>query len=389
MAAKEISVKKYVVRLSDEEREQLEALIRKGKSPAQRLLKARILLKADVSEAGEGWSDSRIIKALDTSASMVYRVRKQLVEEGFEAVLSRKQRATPAVARIFDGEKEAKLIALACSKPPKGRARWTLRLLENKVVELEHCRSRQRLNDRTDAQKNILKPHRRQCWVIPPKANSAFVAAMEDVLAVYTRPHDPDCPLVCLDETSKQLLAETRVPIPMKPGRPARFDYEYERNGTANLFMMFAPLEGWRHVKVTDRHTAVDYAHVLKDLADVHFANARTIVLVQDNLNIHSKASLYEAFPAAEARRLVERFEWHYTPKHGSWLDLAESELGVLSSQCLDRRIPDKQTLIDEIAAWEHDRNANHTKANWHFTTPKCSHQTQAPIPFNLTESGD
>ena len=372
MAAKEISVKKYVVRLSGEERERLEALIRKGKSPAQRLLKARILLKADVSEAGEGWSDSRIIKALDTSVSMVYRVRKQLVEEGFEAVLSRKQRATPAVARIFDGEKEAKLIALACSKPPKGRARWTLRLLENKVVELGIVDRASDSNDRAGAQKNTLKPHRRQYWVIPPKANSAFVAAMEDVLAVYTRPRDADRPLVCLDETSKQLLAETRVPIPMKPGRPARFDYEYERNGTANLFMMFAPLEGWRHVKVTDRHTAVDYAHVLKDLADIHFSNARTIVLVQDNLNIHSKASLYEAFPAAEARRLVERFEWHYTPKHGSWLDLAESELGVLSSQCLDRRIPDKQTLIEEIAAWEHDRNANHTKADWHFTTPNA-----------------
>ena len=192
---------------------------------------------------------------------------------------------------------------------------------------------------------------------------------MEDVLAVYTRPRDPDCPLVCLDETSKQLTAETRVPIAMRPGRPARFDYEYERNGTANLFMMFAPLEGWRHVKVTDRHTAVDYAHVLKELADVRFADARTIVLVQDNLNIHCKASLYEAFPAAEARRLVERFEWHYTPKHGSWLDLAESELGVLTSQCLDRRIPDKQTLIEEVAAWEHDRNANHTKADWQFTT--------------------
>ena len=153
---------------------------------------------------------------------------------------------------------------------------------------------------------------------------------MEDVLAVYTRPRDGDCPLVCLDETSKQLIAEMRVPIPMKAGRPARFDYEYERNGTANLFMMFAPLEGWRHVKVTDRHTAVDYAHVLKDLADTHFAHAKTIVLVQDNLSTHSKASLYEAFPAVEARRLVERFEWHYTPKHGSWLDLAESELGVL-----------------------------------------------------------
>lgn len=192
---------------------------------------------------------------------------------------------------------------------------------------------------------------------------------MEDVLAVYTRPRDGDCPLVCLDETSKQLIAETRVPIPMKAGRPARFDYEYERNGTANLFMMFAPLEGWRHVKVTDRHTAVDYARVLKDLADIHFAHAKTIVLVQDNLSIHSKASLYEAFPAVEARRLVERFEWHYTPKHGSWLDLAESELGVLTSQCLDRRIPNKQILIDEIAAWEHDRNANHTKADWQFTT--------------------
>ena len=195
---------------------------------------------------------------------------------------------------------------------------------------------------------------------------------MEDVLAVYTRPRAPDYPLVCLDETSKQLIAETRVPIAMKAGRPARFDYEYERNGTANLFMMFAPLEGWRHVKVTDRHTAVDYAHVLKDLADLHFASAKQIVLVQDNLNIHAKASLYEAFPAPEARRLVERFEWRYTPKHGSWLNLAESELGVLSSQCLDRRIPDKQTLIDEIAAWEHDRNANHTKANWHFTTPNA-----------------
>ncbi|HKQ88937.1 MAG TPA: IS630 family transposase [Candidatus Acidoferrales bacterium] len=372
MATKEISVKRYVVRLSADEREQLQALIRKGKSSAKRLLKARILLKADVSEAGEGWSDSRIIKALETSVSMVYRVRKQLVEEGLEAVLSRKQRATPAVPRIFDGEKEAKLIALACSKPPKGRVRWTLRLLENKVVELGIV---DRASDSTigrTPKKNALKPHRRQCWVIPPKANSAFVAAMEDVLAVYTRPHDPDCPLVCLDETSKQLLAETRVPIPMKAGRAARFDYEYERNGTANLFMMFAPLEGWRHVKVTDRHTAVDYAHVLKDLADIHFPRARTIVLVQDNLNIHSKAALYEAFPAAEARRLVERFEWHYTPKHGSWLDLAESELAVLTSQCLDRRIPDKQTLIDEIAAWEQQRNANHAKANWHFTTPKA-----------------
>jgi DDE superfamily endonuclease len=143
---------------------------------------------------------------------------------------------------------------------------------------------------------------------------------MEDVLSVYTRPRDPVRPVVCLDETSKQLVAETRSPVAMRPGCPARVDYEYARNGVANLFMMFAPLEGWRHVKVTDRRTAVDYAHALKDLADVHFAQAETIVLIQDNLNTHAAASLYEAFPAAEARRLVERFEWHYTPKHGSWL---------------------------------------------------------------------
>ena len=192
---------------------------------------------------------------------------------------------------------------------------------------------------------------------------------MEDVLEVYQRPHDPACPVVCVDETSKQLIAETRVPIPAKPGRPARHDYEYERNGTANLFMMFAPLEAWRCVKVTDRHTAVDYAQVLKELSDTHFPNARHIVLVQDNLNTHKPASLYEAFPAAEARRLVERFEWHYTPKHGSWLDMAESELSVLSAQCLDRRIADKHTLIEEVAAWQDSRNNSHAKADWQFTT--------------------
>jgi DDE superfamily endonuclease len=192
---------------------------------------------------------------------------------------------------------------------------------------------------------------------------------MEDVLEVYARPRNPERPVVCLDETSKQLIAETRTPQPTAPGLPARLDYEYVRNGTANLFMMYAPLEGWRHVKVTDHRTAVDYAHALKDLADAHFSDAERIVLVQDNLNTHCPASLYEAFPAAEARRLVERFEWHYTPKHGSWLDLAESELGVLAAQCLDRRIPDKQTMAGHVDAWANKRNAAKAGADWRFTT--------------------
>ena len=192
---------------------------------------------------------------------------------------------------------------------------------------------------------------------------------MEDVLEVYQRPHDPAFPVVCLDETSKQLIAETRVPIAAKPRRTARFDYEYQRNGTANLFMMFAPLEGWRHVKVTDRHAAVDFAQVLKELSDTHFPEARKIALVQDNLSTHKPASLYEAFPAAEARRLVERFEWHYTPKHGSWLNMAEIELSALNSQCLDRRIPDLITMQTYIAAWEYDRNNRQSKIHWHFDT--------------------
>lgn len=192
---------------------------------------------------------------------------------------------------------------------------------------------------------------------------------MEEVLDVYTQPHDPEMPLVCLDETSKQLVSETRTPVPMKRGCPERIDYEYERNGTANLFMLFAPLEGWRHVEVTDRRTAIDYAHILKDLSDTHFPRAKKIVLVQDNLNTHAKASLYEAFPPAEAQRLAGRFDWHYTPKHGSWLNMAESELGVLASQCLDRRIPDKETLSREVAAWQDRRNQNQTNADWRFTT--------------------
>ncbi|MGB5085444.1 MAG: IS630 family transposase [Methylocystis silviterrae] len=363
-----MAVKKYVVRLSADEREKLTEFIRSGKRSAQLLTKARILLKADVSEAGEGWSDSKIAAALDTSVANIERTRRQLVEEGFEAVLTRKYNPNSARPRIFDGAAEAKLIALACGPAPAGYARWTLSLLEEKVVELNIV---EKASDNTigrTLKKTFLKPHLKQQWVIAPQASAGFVANMEDVLEVYQRPRDPQRPVVCLDETSKQMIIETRAPIPAAPGRKARHDYEYERNGVANLFMMFAPLEGWRHVKVTDRHAAVDYAHALKDLSDAHFPSAAKIVLVQDNLSTHTPASLYAAFPAAEARRLVERFEWHYTPKHGSWLNMAESELGALATQCLDRRIPHKSTLVKEVGAWQDNRNRHHVKADWQFT---------------------
>jgi hypothetical protein len=217
--------------------------------------------------------------------------------------------------------------------------------------------------------KNELKPWQQKQWVIPPQANAEFVCAMEDVLAVYTRPYDPRRPQVCLDETSKQLVAETREPIPAAPGQPERVDYEYERQGTANLFMVFEPLAGQRRVTVTERRTAVDFAHVIQELVDVQYPQAEKILLVMDNLNTHKPASLYEAFAPAEARRLIERLEIHYTPKHGSWLNMAETELSVLVRQCLDRRMPDPTTLAQEVAAWQRQRNAATCRVDWQFTT--------------------
>lgn len=221
-----------------------------------------------------------------------------------------------------------------------------------------------------DAQKNELKPWLRQQWVIPPQTNAEFVCAMEDVLEVYTRPHDPARPVVCLDELSKQLVAETRVPLPAEPGQPERVDYEYERCGTANLFLTGEPLAGRRHVTATERRTAVDFAHEVRDLLEVRYPHAEKVVLVMDNLNTHKPAALYEAFEPAVARALLDRLEIHHTPKHGSWLNVAEIELSVLSRQCLDRRIPDLETLTREVAAWEQARNADPRPVNWRFTTP-------------------
>ena len=192
---------------------------------------------------------------------------------------------------------------------------------------------------------------------------------MEDILEVYHRPYDPDRPLVCFDEGSKQQTKETRLPLPTQPGDIAKYDYEYERNGTSNLFIFFAPLEAWRHLKVTDHRTMIDFAHCMRDLVDIHFPKAKKIVLVMDNLNTHKLASLYETFPPTEARRIIEKLEIHHTPKHDSWLNMAEIELSVLHRQCLKARIPDLETLIEKVAAWENRRNAGESSVHWRFTT--------------------
>ena len=195
---------------------------------------------------------------------------------------------------------------------------------------------------------------------------------MEDVLEIYHRPHDPKYPMVCFDEGSKQQTKETRLPLPTQSGSVAKYDSEYERNGTSNLFIFFAPLESWRHIKVTDRRTMIDFAHCMRDLVDIHFPQAAKIVLVMDNLNTHKFASLYEAFQPDEARRIIDKLEIHYTPKHGSWLNMAEIELSVLHRQCLKARISDQDTLIAKTTAWLQHRNRQQATVHWQFTTAEA-----------------
>ncbi len=206
-------------------------------------------------------------------------------------------------------------------------------------------------------------------WCIPPKANAAFVCAMEDILTLYKLPYDPDVPLICMDETSKQLTKEIRRGLDARPGKLECYDFEYERNGVRNLFMFYEPFGGWRHVSVTARRTKIDWAHEIKELLCEHYPYARRVILVMDNLNTHTAASLYEAFPPDEARSLYDRLEIHYTPKHGSWLNIAEIELRVLIGQCLNRRIPDAETLKREVSRWKSERNKVNARVDWQFTT--------------------
>jgi DDE superfamily endonuclease len=206
-------------------------------------------------------------------------------------------------------------------------------------------------------------------WCIPPEANAEFVWRMEDVLDVYHRPYDPERPLVCLDETSRQVLGEVRVPLPPGPGRSARHDPEYARDGVVNLFLVSEPLRGQRQVRLSERRTRIDFAHCIKELVDVHYADVERIVLVLDQRNTHTPAALYEAFPPAEAKRLADKLEIHYTPAHGSWLNMAEIELSVLQRQCLDRRLGNRATMEGELAAWVAARNAAAMTIDWQFTT--------------------
>jgi transposase len=371
---------RYRVELSQAERDELTAMLSGGKHAARKLKRAQILLAADAGSS----SDEEIARTIAVGGSTVYRTKRRFVEGNLERALSEEPRR--GAQRKLTGKQEALLVATACAKPPAGRARWTLALLADAMVQLTDHDSLSGETVRRRLAENHLKPWRRDMWCIP-QVDGEYVARMEDVLDLYAEAPDPERPVVCFDETPVQLIGEARQPIPAAPGQPERYDYEYRRNGTVNLFVLFDPHRAWRKVKVTQRRTAKDYAQCMRELVDVHYPAATCIRVVQDNLSIHTAGALYQAFPPAEARRILRRLEFHYTPKHASWLNMVEIEIGVLQGQCLDRRIEQPNDLACEIAAWERQRNKARARIKWMFTTDKARAKIGRAYPDTSKES--
>lgn len=370
---------RYRVDLSQAERDELTTLLSAGKHPARKIKRAQILLAADT-----GVGDEAIAASVSASGSTVYRTKRRFVEGNLDAALSEEPRS--GAARKLSGQEEATLVATACAKPPKGRARWTLTLLAGEMVQLTEHETLSRETVRRRLAENELKPWRKDMWCIP-KVDGAFVARMEDVLDLYAEAPDPKRPVVCFDESPTQLIGEVREPIAPVPGQLERYDCEYRRHGTANLFIFLDAHRPWRAVKVTDRRTALDFADCMRDLVDVHYPKAETIRVVLDNLSTHSPGALYEAFPAPEAHRVLQRIEFHHTPKHASWLNMVEIEIGVLRGQCLNRRIGERDRLVDEIAAWEAKRNAEGARIKWMFSTERARNKMAAAYPIQVKES--
>lgn len=361
------------VELTVEEREQLLSITSGGKHGGRTVKRAQILLAAD-----NGVSDENIAVACSSSTSTVFRTKRRLVEQGLAAALSERPRT--GGERMLTRTDEAKLIALACADPPPGRSRWTLQLLANELIRLVDVETISRETVRRRLEESDLKPWREKMWCIP-KVDAEFVARMEDVLDLYAEPPDATRPVVCFDEKPVQLLDEVRAPMPTQPGQVRLYDYEYRRAGTANLFMFLDAKRPWRHVKVTDQRTKHDFAECMRDLVDEHYPDAAVIRVVMDNLSTHKPAALYEAFDAIEARRIMRKLEFHYTPKHGSWLNMVEVENGVIQSQCLDRRIADVPTLSRETSAWAAARNAEGAMVRWRFNVDDARQKMAKAYP--------
>lgn len=372
---------RYRVTLSLEEREQLQAVVSGGKEAVRKVKRAQILLAADAKS-----TDEVIAVNVGVGTSTVYRTKQRFVEEGLEQALRESPR--PGAPRKLDASDESILIAVACSKPPAGRAKWTMQLLADEMVRLTALESVSDETIRRRLGEMSLKPWQEKMWCVPA-INAEYVARMEDVLELYAEPPDPHRPVVCFDETPRQLIGEARVPVRAEPGKPARRDYEYVRNGTANVFMFVDVNRPWRHAKVTDQRTCIDFAECMRDLVDIHYPDAERIRVVLDNLSAHSAAALYQAFAPAEARRILSRLEFHFTPKHASWLNMVEIEIGVMVQQCLDRRIPDKATLTSEIAQWQRRRNGEGAKIRWLFTVDRAREKLGRAYPCPAAPRGE
>jgi len=370
---------RYRVDLSEAERAQLTALLNGGKHAARKIKRAQILLAADA-----GVSDDLIASSVSVGGSTVYRTKRRFVEGNLELALS--EAARPGAERKLSGKQAALLVATACSNPPEGRKRWTLDLLADAMVRLTEHEDLSRETVRRRLAEDDLKPWRRDMWCIP-QVDGTYVARMEDVVDLYAEEADPKRPVVCFDESPTQLIGEVRQPIPAEPGQPERYDCEYRRNGTANLFVFLDAHKSWRHVKVTEQRTAQDFAACMRDLADTHYPDAERIRVVLDNLSTHTAGALYETFPASEAHRILQRLEFHYTPKHASWLNMVEIEIGVLRGQCLDRRIGERDVLVSEIEAWQRQRNASGARIKWKFTTEKARNKLARAYPDVAKES--
>ena len=368
---------RYRVTLSCQERAHLVAMVLGGKGAVRRLKRAQILLATDA-----GSTDEQIARNVAVGSSTVYRTKQRFVEEGLERALNEAPR--PGAERKLDASDESLLVAVACSKPPAGRSRWTLQLLADEMVCLTEHASISDETIRRRLGELQLKPWQEKMWCIP-KVDAEFVARMEDVLALYAEPADDQRPVVCFDETPRQLIGEERVPTRAEPGKRARFDYEYVRNGTVNVFMFVDVNRPWRHAKVTDHRSGLDFAECMRDLVDEHYPEAERIRVVLDNLSAHSPAALYQRFAPAEARRILSRLEFHYTPKHASWLNMVEIEIGVMVRQCLSRRIADKATLVAEIAKWERRRNAENARIEWMFTVDRAREKLRRAYPAPAT----
>src|ERR1700712_485267 len=370
---------RYRVELSETERAELHSLVSGGRHAARKVKRAQILLAAH-----DGVSDHDIARAVSVGGSTVCRTKRRFVEGNLERALSEETR--PGAARKLSGKETALLVATACSNPPAGRKCWTLKLLAGEMVRLTEHDELSYETVRRRLAEDDLKPWQRDMWCIP-QVDGTYVARMEDVLDLYAEAPDPARPVVCFDESPTQLIGEVRQPIPAEPGQPERFDYEYRRNGTANLFVFLDAHQSWRHVKVTDHRTAKDFAGCMRDLVDTHYPNADRVRVVLDNLSTHTAGALYETFAAPEAHRILQRLEFHYTPKHASWLNMVEIEIGVLRSQCLDRRIGERSVLEAEIKAWQRARNKAGARIQWKFTTQKARNKLARAYPDTTKQS--